>query len=387
MPWNEPGGNKKDPWGSGSQKNSNQGPPNLDEIFKKLLRALSGGKNTSNNGKKNSMSGNGTGKAVVWLVIIILVVGYLYKSIYVVDQKERAVILRFGKYVETVGPGLHMYFPPIEQRFQTMVTGYRIYRVNQEMLTQDENIVSVALSVQYNINNLKDYELNVSNPVLSLEEATQSALRHVVGGSTMHQVLTEGRETMAEEVKARLQQYLDNYGTGLSVSRVNVESAQPPKQVQAAFDDVIRAREDEERSKNNAQAYANQIVPEARGQAQRIIEKANAYKAEVVALAEGKVSRFTSILNAYEKSPNVTKERLYIDTMEHIFSKATKVLLDTKTTGNIFYLPLDKLMSKHSKKDDTKALNDSVSAGMQSVMTKHIQNDQNSGRRTGRVNR
>ena len=285
-----------------------------------------------------------------------------------VDEKERAVILRFGKYVETVGPGLHVYFPPIETRFQTMVTGYRVYRLNQEMLTEDENIVQVALSVQYNISNLKDYELNVANPTLSLEDATQSALRHVVGSSTMHEVLTEGREVMADEVKVRLQSYLDSYGTGLAVSRINVESAQPPKQVQASFDDVIRAREDEERSKNNAQAYANQIIPEARGEAQRIIEKANAYKAEVVALAQGQASRFTSILKAYDKSPGVTRERLYLTTMQDVLSKSTKVMVDDNGSGNVFYLPLDKLMKDSSDKSGASNEKDELSASAQSIL-------------------
>ena len=387
MPWNEPGGNNKDPWGSGGQKKNDQGPPNLDEIFKKLQKLLGGvlgggKKSTSNKGGKND--GN---KAIIFLVLIFAVIAYVYNAVYVVDEKERAVILRFGKYVETVGPGLHVYFPPIETRFQTMVTGYRVYRLNQEMLTEDENIVQVALSVQYNISNLKDYELNVANPTLSLEDATQSALRHVVGSSTMHEVLTEGREVMADEVKVRLQSYLDSYGTGLAVSRINVESAQPPKQVQASFDDVIRAREDEERSKNNAQAYANQIIPEARGEAQRIIEKANAYKAEVVALAQGQASRFTSILKAYDKSPGVTRERLYLTTMQDVLSKSTKVMVDDNGSGNVFYLPLDKLMKDSSDKSGASNEKDELSASAQSILADQaIENaKQNNSRRTGRT--
>jgi len=392
MPWNEPGGNNKDPWGSGGQKKNDQGPPNLDEVFKKLQRLLSGlfgggRKKTPNGGGPQRSKGGFGNKTVVLAIIVAAVAAYIYKSVYVVDEKERAVILRFGRYVETVGPGLHMYFPPIEQRFQTMVTGYRVYRLNQEMLTEDENIVKVALSVQYNISTLKDYELNVSNPVLSLEEATQSALRHVVGSSTMHEVLTEGRETLADEVKTRLQRYLDNYGTGLSVSRVNVESAQPPTQVQAAFDDVIRAREDEERSKNNAQAYANQVIPEARGQAQRIIEQARAYEAEVVALAEGQAARFASILQAYNKAPDVTRERLYLDTMQKVLSGSTKVLVDDQKSGNLFYLPLDKLMKQPTSKDKT-IDSDSLSAATQSVMADQaIKQNNQSTRRTGRISR
>ena len=345
MPWNEPGGKDKDPWGNSGQKKNDQGPPNLDEIFKKLqsfISGFSGGNRKTAGGGRSSK--NGQNGIFFGLIFFVIVAAYLYKSVYIVDEKERAIILRFGKYVETVGPGLHLYFPPIETRYLTMVTGYRVYRVNQEMLTKDENIVQVALSVQYNIADLKSYELSVANPVLSLEDATQSALRHAVGSSSMHNVLTEGRETMADEVKVRLQSYLDRYNTGLAVSRVNVESAQPPKQVQTAFDDVIRAREDEERSKNTAQAYANQIIPEARGQVQRIIEQADAYKQEVVALAEGQASRFVSIHKAYEQAPEITRERLYLETMQDVLSNSTKVLVDSKGSGNIFYLPLDKMM-------------------------------------------
>ncbi|MCY4330848.1 MAG: FtsH protease activity modulator HflK [Endozoicomonadaceae bacterium] len=352
MPWNEPGGDNKDPWGSRNRKKGSKGPPDLDEAFKKLQKLLSGmlgGKGTkSPGGYGNKTKPESSFSVFLWLILFVAIVVYAYKAIYIVDEKERAVILRFGKYVETVSPGLHVYFPPIEKRYQAQVTNYRVYRLNQEMLTQDENIVQIALSVQYNISDFKAYELNVANPTLSLEEATQSALRHAVGSSTMHGVLTEGREVLADEVKRRLQQYLDNYGTGLSISRVNVESAQPPKQVQMAFDDVIKAREDEERLKNNAQAYSNQIIPEARGQAQRLIEEANAYKEKVVALAEGESARFLNIYNAYRQAPDVTRERLYLDMMQNILSNSTKVLLDRNSRGNIFYLPLDKLMQRKS---------------------------------------
>ena len=167
--------------------------------------------------------------------LVLLAVAYLWNAVYTVDEKERAVILRFGQYVETVGPGLHMYFPGIEQKFQERVTEYRTYNLRQQMLTEDENIVEVSMSVQYNITDIKDYTLNVAKPLVSLEEATQSALRHVVGSSEMHQVLTEGRETMGKDVRERLQTYLDSYGSGINVRKVNVESAQPPGEVQGLF--------------------------------------------------------------------------------------------------------------------------------------------------------
>ena len=353
MAWNEPGGNKQDPWGGGNRggnRGGNQGPPDLDEALRQFQQKLSGIFGGKGGGTSSGSGGRSSGGGGLMIgVVVIAIIMYLFNAIYVVDEKERAVILRFGKYVETVTPGLHMYFPPIETRFQDVVTEYRSYPVSQEMLTEDENIVEVALSVQYNISNLKDYVLNVADPDTSLQEATQSALRHVVGGSEMHSVLTEGREVLGDEVRVRLQTYLDNYGTGLYISKVNVESAHPPKQVQAAFDDVIRAREDEERVKNEAEAYANQVVPEARGDAQRIIEEANGYREEVVSRSEGEAERFTKLLVEYRKAPGVTRERLYLDTMQDVLGSTSKVLVDVKGGSNMMYLPLDKLIENQKK--------------------------------------
>ena len=343
MAWNEPGGNNQDPWGGGN-KGDKQGPPDLDDAFRNFQDKLNsmfgggGGKGgTSGGAQQSSSSGIFIG------ILILAVVAYIWNAVYTVDEKEQAVILRFGEYAETVGPGLHIYFPPIDTKFQERVTELRTYNLNQQMLTEDENIVEVAMSVQYNIQSIKDYVLNVAKPLVSLEEATQSALRHVVGGSEMYQVLTEGREVMGIEVRERLQAYLDSYGTGLNVAKVNIESAQPPKEVQTAFDDVIRAREDEERAKNKAQVYANKIVPEARGQAQRIIENANGYRDEAVARAEGESNRFIKLLGEYKQAPDVTRERLYLETIEEVFSKSNKVLVDVEGGNNMIYLPLDKL--------------------------------------------
>lgn len=342
MAWNEPGGNNQDPWGGGN-KGKKQGPPDLDDAFRKLQEKLNGifGGSGGGNGRGSS-AGSSSGLFIGGLVL--LAIAYLYNAVYTVDEKERAVILRFGQYVETVGPGLHMYFPGIEQKFQERVTEYRTYNLRQQMLTEDENIVEVSMSVQYNITNIRDYTLNVAKPLVSLEEATQSALRHVVGSSEMHQVLTEGRETMGKDVRDRLQSYLDSYGAGINVRKVNVESAQPPGEVQAAFDDVIRAREDEERSKNKAEAYANKVIPEARGKAQRAIEDANGYRDEVIARAEGEAARFTKLYGEYRKAPGVTRERLYIETLEEVLSNNNKVLVDVKGGNNMMYLPLDQLM-------------------------------------------
>ncbi|MFK0569522.1 FtsH protease activity modulator HflK [Endozoicomonas sp.] len=342
MAWNEPGGKNQDPWGGG-KKGDKQGPPDLDDAFRKFqekLNSMFGG------GRKGGSSGvgqSGSSSGMFIGILILAAAAYIWNAVYTVDEKEQVVILRFGEYSETVSAGLHMYFPPIDAKFQERVTELRTYNLNQQMLTEDENIVEVAMSVQYNIEDIKDYVLNVAKPLVSLEEATQSALRHVVGGSEMYQVLTEGRENMGIEVRDRLQAYLDSYGTGLNIAKVNIESAQPPKEVQVAFDDVIRAREDEERAKNKAQVYANKVVPESRGQAQRTIENANGYREEVVARAEGEADRFVKLLNEYKQAPGVTRERLYIEAIEEVFSNSSKVLVDVEGGNNMMYLPLDKL--------------------------------------------
>lgn len=345
MAWNEPGdnSNNQDPWGNRNNKGGGrQGPPDLDEALRKLqdnLNGLFGGK------KKRTGKGSGGGFGVIVLALVLLGAFWLYNAIYVVDEQEQAVILRFGKYHQTVGPGLNIYFPPIETKFQHNVTRERAYSRQGPMLTEDENIIEVPLTVQYKISNLQDFVLNVDGPEISLQHATESALRHEVGSTSMDQVLTEGRETLAVEVKERLQRFLDLYRTGISVTQVNVQNAQAPREVQEAFDDVIRAREDEQREKNNAETYANGVVPEARGQAQRILEEANGYRDEVIARAEGESERFTKLLVEYKKAPEVTRQRLYLETMEEMYSNSSKVLLSGNEGQNsLMYLPLDKLM-------------------------------------------
>jgi membrane protease subunit HflK len=225
------------------------------------------------------------------------------------------------------------------------VTRERAYSKQGQMLTEDENIVEVPLTVQYKITNLQDFVLNVDQPEVSLQHATESALRHVVGSTAMDQVLTEGRELMASEIKERLQRFLDTYRTGITVTQVNVQSAAAPREVQEAFDDVIRAREDEQRSRNQAETYANGVIPEARGQAQRIVEDANGYRDEVVSRAKGEADRFTKLVAEYRKAPEVTRERLYLDTMQEVFSNTSKVLVTgDKGQNNLLYLPLDKMI-------------------------------------------
>ena len=352
MAWNEPGGNSnnQDPWGGKRRNNGDRkGPPDLDEAFRKLQESLNG---LFGGGKKRGDDGGGSGRSsggfggLLGIGLVVLAAVWLYSAVYVVDEQEQAVVLRFGKYYETVGPGLNIYFPPIDKKYMENVTRERAYTKQGQMLTEDENIVEVPLTVQYKISNLQDFVLNVDQPEISLQHATESALRHVVGSTAMDQVLTEGRELMASEIKERLQRFLDTYRTGITVTQVNVQSAAAPREVQEAFDDVIRAREDEQRSRNQAETYANGVVPEARGQAQRIIEDANGYRDETISRAKGEADRFTKLVAEYRKAPEVTRERLYLDTMQEVFSNTSKVLVTGNKNGqsNLLYLPLDKMV-------------------------------------------
>jgi modulator of FtsH protease HflK len=344
MAWNEPGGgnNKpKDPWGGGDQ----QGPPDLDEALKKLQEKLGG----MFGGRGGAGGSGGASAGIPGSLLMVLAAGALLvwglMGFYQVDQQERAVVLRFGKYLETVQPGLQWNPPLIDQVIKVNTTKVRAVSFREIMLTQDENIVEVKLSVQYVIDDPTKFILKVRDPERSLQHASESALRHVVGGTSMDMVLTGGRAKIGLDVNQRLQEYLNLYETGILVSKVTVDESKPPTQVQAAFDDVIKAREDEERVKNEAQAYANGIVPEARGGAQRVIEEASAYQEEVVAQAQGRAERFTKLLEEYRKAPEVTRERLYLVALQNFYTNSTKVMVDVEGGNNLMYLPLDKLTS------------------------------------------
>jgi modulator of FtsH protease HflK len=347
MAWNEPGGGKpKDPWGSGDQ-----GPPDLDAALKKFqekIQSIFGGKKPATG--RSTPSGSllifvGIGAAVLYFVL----------GFYQLDQQERAVVLRLGKYLETVNPGLHWNWPLIDQVAKVNVTKVQSARHHSVMLTQDENIVDISISVQYRVNDPQNYLLQVKQPGGSLEQAMESALRHVVGGALMGQIITEGREQIAVDVQLRLQQYLDAYRTGMLIAKVNIEDAHAPAQVQEAFDDVTRAKEDRERLKNEAETYANGIIPEARGRAQRQIEEATGYREQVVSRAEGEAARFDKLLAEYKKAPEVTRQRLYLDTMQAVLTNSSKVLVDVQGGNNMLYLPLDKIMSQPSGGDNPAA--------------------------------
>ncbi len=349
MAWNEPGGNRNDndPWGTGGRRGNDQGPPDLDEALKKGLDKLNrmlGGKGGSGNSGSSGSGSNSSGFGAILAIAAILAFGYvLYQSFYTVDEQERAVVLRFGEFSRTENPGLRFKVPLIDSATKVRVTNVRSARSSGQMLTQDENLVTVDLQVQYRVGDAKAYVLNVRDSNQALAFATDSALRHEVGSSSLDDVLTEGRAELAVRVEQRLQSFLKEYGTGLEIVRVNVESTQPPAAVQDAFREVQRAREDEQRAKEEAETYRNKIVPEARGQAQRMIEEANAYKAEVIERARGETARFNQLLAVYEQAPVVTRERMYIQTLEQVLGNSSKIFVDTESSGNMMYLPLDKL--------------------------------------------
>ncbi len=349
MAWNEPGGNRNDndPWGTGGGRGGNdQGPPDLDEALKKGLDKLNrmlGGKGGRSGGSGGSSSGGGGFGAILALVAIIGLGYVVFQSFYTVDEQERAVVLRFGEFSRTEEPGLRFKVPLIDDVTKVRVTNVRTAESSGQMLTQDENLVTVDLQVQYRVGDAKAYVLNIRDSNQALAFATDSALRHEVGSSTLDGVLTEGRAELAVRVEQRLQSFLRDYGAGLEIVRVNVESTQPPPAVQDAFREVQRAREDEQQVKEEAETYRNKVVPEARGQAQRMIEEANAYKEEVIERANGETARFLAMLEVYKMSPEVTRERMYLQALEGVLSSTSKVLVDTQSSGNMMYLPLDRL--------------------------------------------
>jgi membrane protease subunit HflK len=341
MAWNEPGGGK-DPWGG---NRNDQGPPDIDEALKKLKEKLSsfGGKGGSGGG-----AGGASFKSIFPIALFVLAVIWGLMGVYQVDATEEAVVLRLGKYDSTQREGLHWNPRIYDSVITVAVSEERQYSTRGLMLTQDENIVEVALSVQYNVSSAKDFVLSIRAPETTLKQATDSALRHVVGSTGLDGVISTEREQVAIATADKLQDLLDLYSSGIRIIKINIEDARPPNEVKAAYDDVIKAREDLERLVNEAQAYSNGIIPEARGEAQRLREEAEGYMSQVVSKSEGEANRFTALLKEYEKAPEVTRERLYIDAIEQVMTDSTKILLDTEGGNNMLYLPLDKLVQQGS---------------------------------------
>ncbi len=365
-------GDKEDRGGRGENgRGGKQGPPDLEEVWQDLNRRLSdlfgGGKRQRREGGSGGgRQGGGPdmpgfsfkqfGGGIGVLIVLILLI-WAASGFYTVDANQRGVVLRLGKFVETTEPGLHWRLPyPLESHeivdftgVRTVEVGYRTSERNKVlreslMLTDDENIINIQFAVQYVLNSPENYLFNNRDPDDSVAQAAETAMRELVGKNRMDFVLYEGREEIAVAALALMQRILDRYETGIQISRVTMQNAQPPEQVQAAFDDAVKAGQDRERQKSEGEAYANDVIPRARGTASRLLEEASAYRAKVVANAEGETKRFSQVLAEYRRAPDVTRERLYIDTMQQVLSNTSKVMIDAKGNGNLLFLPLDKLL-------------------------------------------
>ncbi|MDQ3018467.1 MAG: FtsH protease activity modulator HflK, partial [bacterium] len=353
MSWNEPGdrddkNKKKDPWGK-----QEEGPPNIDEALRQLqqkLRAMFGGKAGGGgdgvNALNNKIIPSASGKFTFLLLFIVPILIYFAMGFFVVQQAEEAVVLRFGRYVRTEGAGLHWIAPVIEKKDVVNVEQMNTIKRGGPMLTEDENIVNAEIEVQYKISNARDYLFNLVNPTTTLEQVSDSALRSVVGQSTLNDVLTIGRSEISAKIRKQIEQNLDEYKSGLTISDVPVQQTKAPEEVKAAFDDAIKAQQDEVRLVNQAETYANKVIPIAEGYAKRTFEEALAYQEKVILEAQGKTAKFAKILPEYQRAPQVTRERLFIDTLQEVYTNTAKVLIDVNGGNNLVYLPLDKLMEK-----------------------------------------
>ncbi len=344
MPWNEPG-KDKDPWG---QKN-NDGPPDLDELFKNVKDKFGGLLGGGGKGRGPGVPGDiGNVSGIIGFAAIAIGVVWLLTGIYIVDEGWRGVETRFGARTIVTQSGPHWHIPwPIEDVELVNVADIRTARKDSKMLTSDENIVVMSLEVQYNIKDAQKYVFEIRDADLTLEQAAETAIREVVGNNNMDLIITEGRAVIGSEAKDIMQQILDFYQTGLNVVTVNMGEAQPPEEVQDAFEDAIKAREDEQRIINEANAFRNDVVPKARGDAESLLEQAAAYKTRVSKSAQGETSRFNQLLAEYQRAPEVTRERLYIDTLESVLSSSPKVMIDIDSGSNIMFLPLDQLISRN----------------------------------------
>lgn len=352
MGWNDPDKNN-DPW-----RGKNQ-PPDLEEAFKRLQGKLKKSfSNGPDKGKKNTDApppgGGPNGGMLAFAIGFALLILWVLSGIFIVDPAEQAAILRFGKYVETVGPGPHWIPRIIKSKVLVNVDRVSDYSYSAQMLTRDENLVAVSVAVQYRIGDLEDFLFNVTDPLESLQQATSSALRQVVGQTTLDQMITEGREAWGNSVQDSLVKILDSYKTGIVIVNVSPQPARAPENVQDAFDDAIKAQEDEKRFKEQARAYEAKVVPIAEGRRARIMEEARAYSEQVVLNAQGEIAEFLALLPVYLQSPFVTSERLYLETMQKVLSRTSKILVDSKA-GNLLYLPLDKIANTTSSSRGTQS--------------------------------
>lgn len=344
MAWNEPGNNNNDPWKNRGGKD--QGPPDLDELFKDLgnrFNGLFGGK-----GSGNKQGGSNKGGFGIGLIVIVAVIIWALSGFYTLREAESGVVLRFGQFHELKEPGLRFNPTLIDTVIPVDIQTVRTIPTAGFMLTQDENVVQVEMEVQYRVVDPQNYLFSVPDPTNSLRQATDSALRSVIGNSRMDDILTSGREIVRQNTRDELEAIIEPYNLGLAIVDVNFKNARPPEQVKDAFDDAIAAREDEVRYVNEAKAYASEVEPRARGQVNRMVQEATAYKQGKILASQGQVSKFEQLLPQYKAAPEVTRQRLYLETMEQVFSSTSKVLVDTKSSGNMMYLPLDKIMKQQN---------------------------------------
>ncbi|TOC69113.1 FtsH protease activity modulator HflK [Vibrio parahaemolyticus] len=360
MAWNEPGNNNgnngrdNDPWGNnnrGGQRpgGRDQGPPDLDEVFNKLSQKL-GGKFGKKGGGGSSIGGGG-GAIGFGVIAIIAIAVWIFAGFYTIGEAELGVVLRLGKYDRIVDPGLNWRPRFIDEYEAVNVQAIRSLRASGLMLTKDENVVTVAMDVQYRVADPYKYLYRVTNADDSLRQATDSALRAVIGDSLMDSILTSGRQQIRQSTQETLNQIIDSYDMGLVIVDVNFQSARPPEQVKDAFDDAIAAREDEERFIREAEAYKNEILPKATGRAERLKKEAQGYNERVTNEALGQVAQFEKLLPEYQAAPGVTRDRLYIDAMEEVYTNTSKVLIDSESSGNLLYLPIDKLAGQEGQTD------------------------------------
>ena len=339
MAWNEPG--NKDPWGR------NKNNSNLDGVFKDFKKIFD-----DLLGSSGSATPPSPKKSAGFLAAIIFAV-YFLSGIYIVNDGERGVVLQFGSFKEITMPGPH-WIPRFVQSVEIVdVSNIRSVQQKAVMLTEDENIVSISFAIQYDIKDASDYIFNLRDPEVTVSQSGESAIREVMGQNSMDFIITEGRTKVAEDTKQLLQIVLDTYGAGVNILSLNILEAQPPEQVQDAFSDAIKAREDEQRYINEAEAYRNEIIPLARGKAKQMLEQAIAYKVKLINAAEGEASRFTQLYNEYKKAPSVTKERLYLEAVESVLSNSSKVMIDIEGGNNMMYLPLDQLINRNQNRSNS----------------------------------
>jgi membrane protease subunit HflK len=357
MAWNEPGNKgSKDPWGN--KGGNDKGPPDLDEVFRNLSKRF-GGKGG------NSAPGQPFNSSILIVFALIALIIWALSGLYTVKEAERGVLLRFGQHIGEVSSGLHWKATFIDEVTTVDVETFRSVPASGSMLTSDENVVKVELVVQYSVSDAYEYLFSAVDANASLREATDSALRYVIGHNRMDDILTTGRDAIRRDTWKELERIIEPYKIGLEIRDVNFLPARPPEEVKDAFDDAISAQEDEQRFIREAEAYSREIEPKARGQVERMSQQASAYKQRVVLEAEGKVARFEKLLPEYKAAPSVTRTRLYLDAMQEVMSGTNKVLIDAKNNGNLMYLPLDKLMN--NSKADGKAAEPEVERHINSV--------------------